>query len=149
MPRENSQATVEHIIEQVEKARAILDEVLALASRGVQGNPRKQKPASGKVAADHKAIDFSTPMRAFVKKHSNGMNGPKKFALLVAYLTKGEVSKQVSLVEVVKQWNKMTGKGLLGMKFNPVYTVRARESDWVHAEKAGMYKIRPAWKEIF
>jgi len=146
MPRENSQATVEHLIEQVEKARAILDEVLALAPRG---NARTRKPASGKGAPDHKPIDFSTPMRAFVKKHSNGMNGPKKFALLVAYLTKGDVSKQVSLVDVVKHWNKMTGKGLLGMKFNPVYTGRARESDWVHAEKAGMYKIRPAWKEIF
>ena len=80
-------------------------------------------------------INFSTPIRAFVKKHSKGMGGPQRFALLVAYLSKGETQKPVPLNEVAKHWNKM--KPLLGGKFNTAHTVRAKEHEWVDSHKTG------------
>ncbi len=88
-------------------------------------------------------------IRAFVKKYAKNMSGGKKFTLLVAYLTKGDASKRVALAAIEKHWNKMTAKGLLGMKFNRLYTSRARENDWASTEKTGSYHLRPAWKEIF
>ena len=43
----------------------------------------------------------------------------------------------------------MTSKGLLGMKFNRLYTSQARENDWASTEKTGAYRLRPSWKAIF
>jgi len=88
-------------------------------------------------------------LRAFVKKHSRSLNGAKKFTLLLAYLTKGDGNKTVPLSEIESHWNKMTSKGLLGMKFNRLYTSQARENDWARTEKTGAYRLRPSWKTIF
>lgn len=93
------------------------------------------------------AVDFSIPARAFIKKYSSNMIGAEKFALLVAYLAKGDESKAISLPEIQNEWNRMTE--LLGGKFNRAYTVRVRDNDWVNAEKTGSYHLRPSWKSIF
>jgi hypothetical protein len=98
---------------------------------------------------NHRALDFSMPIRAFVKQYGVNLNGSEKFILLVAYLTKGDAAKRVKLAEIEKHWNRMTAKGLLGMKFNRLYTSQARENDWANTEKTGSYHLRPAWKEIF
>lgn len=89
------------------------------------------------------------PIRAFIKKHGSNLSGAKKFTLLLAHLTKGDRSKRVPLAAIEKHWNKMKAKGLLGMKFNRLYTAQAKENDWVHTEKAGLYYLRPSWNEIF
>jgi hypothetical protein len=94
-------------------------------------------------------MDFSMPIRAFIKRHGADMNGAKKFSLLLAYLTKGDASKRVSSLEIEKHWNKMTAKGLLGIRFNRLYSATAKENDWVNAEKGGSYYLRPGWNEIF
>ena len=88
-------------------------------------------------------------MRPFVKKYSGGMSGPEKFTLLLAYLTKGDATKTVALSDIENQWSRMTGKGLLGMKFNRFYPSQARDNDWASTEKAGAYRLRPSWKAIF
>lgn len=89
------------------------------------------------------------PLRPFVKKYSAGMNGSKKFTLVLAYLAKGDTSKAVTLSEIEAQWNRMTGRGLLGLNFNRLYTSQARDNDWASTEKSGVYHLRPSWKEIF
>lgn len=93
------------------------------------------------------AVSFASPIRAFMKKHSRGMGGPQKFALLVAYLVKGDGHKQVRLSEVQKHWNKM--KGILGGEFNRAHTVRAKDHEWVDSPKTGSYVLLPGWKGIF
>lgn len=69
----------------------------------------KGKGASGEPAADNhgrraiqpkERLDFSIPIRAFLKKYSMGMNGPRKFVLIVAYLTQGDLTKHASLADV-------------------------------------------------
>ncbi len=112
-----------------------------IEARGEHSRPR---------ATDTKRdIDFSMPIRPFVKKYVVGMNGPKKFTLVLAHLAGGDSSKKVSLEDVEKQWNKMTAKGLLGVKFNRFYTSKAKDHDWVHTEKSGLYQLRPSWQKIF
>lgn len=89
------------------------------------------------------------PIRPFVKRYGARLNGQQKFTLLVAFLAGGDINKKVPLEEIEKEWNRMTGKGLLGMKFNRFYTGRAKENDWVNTEKTGLYHLRPSWKAIF
>jgi hypothetical protein len=147
MPKENS----DELLDRIKLARDLLDEAVTLLKRGgrktsastsSRSSTAKTKPASA-------APDFSMPIRAFVKKNGSGMNGAKKFVLLVAYFTKGDRTKRASLAEIEKHWNKMTGKNLLGMQFNAIYSLRAREHAWVNTEKAGSYYLRPEWTEIF
>jgi hypothetical protein len=103
-----------------------------------------------KVAAEGPSkIDFSIPIRAFIKKYCVRMNGSKKFTLVVAYLAKGDEAKGIPLSEIEAQWNRMTSEALLGMKFNRLYSAQARENDWVNSGKGGIYNLRPAWRSIF
>lgn len=93
------------------------------------------------------SINLSSPIRAFIKRHSRGMGGPQKFTLLVAYMSKGATHMQVPLADIEKQWNRM--KTLLNGKFNPAHTIRAKEHGWVDSPKRGMYVLSPGWRAIF
>ena len=99
--------------------------------------------------ANNTKLDFSMPIRAFVKKYASGMSGPRKFTLLVAYLSRGDSGKNILLSSLEKEWGRMTSKSLLGMKFNSFYTARAKENDWVESKKKGEYNLRPEWQKIF
>jgi hypothetical protein len=146
MPRGNSNN--QQLVRRIQEARDALNDALKLLKSG--GTSLKAGKMSPRVPpASTGRLDYTMPMRAFVKKHSQRMNGAKKFVLLIAYLSKGNQSETVSLSDVESQWNKMTSKGLLGMSFNRLYTSQARENDWVSTEKAGTYRLRPSWKAIF
>jgi len=108
---------------------------------------KRVKPDSGVKTNASTSVKFLSPIRAFVKKHGRGMSGRQKFTLLVAYLSKGDTHKQVLVVDVQKQWNKM--KPLLGGKFNLAYPNRAKENEWVDSPKRGIYVLLPGWKGIF
>jgi hypothetical protein len=84
-------------------------------------------------------------MRAFVKTHARALSGPKKFALLLAYLSKNDPEKSVPLTDIESNWNKMTG--LLG-KYNPAHSTRAKDNGWVDSPKQGVYVIVPGWEVI-
>jgi hypothetical protein len=148
MPKGNKET--QQVLQRIEGARDALNEALRLLKKD-QSAPlitdRKVSKSTRPVVSS--ALDFTTPMRAFVKKHTKGMNGSKKFTLLIAHLTKGDLSKTVPLSQIESRWNKMKGKGLLGMKFNRLYTSQARERDWVSTAKTGAYHLRPSWKAIF
>jgi hypothetical protein len=114
--------------------------------RGTTGNKKK----GTKTALSHDGtLDFSLNERAFIKKHAKGLSGPKKFVLLVAYLAKGQASKEVTIKDVTKNWNRMTSSNLLGGKFNPFYTNVAKENGWVNTPSKGSYTLRSSWMEVF
>lgn len=129
----------------LERMEALLAEAITLARTGPRDG--KVKPSRQRMGAVE--VDFSSNIRAFVKRYGGRMSGPQKFALLLAYLTKGDSSKRLSLEEIHRHWNKMTAKGLFGVKFNRFYSATARERDWVNTEKSGHYYLRPSWREIF
>ena len=143
MPRENNRAEIEAIT-LIQNARDLLDEAL----RGMTGKAAKLKPSvATKPKPTPTNIDFSVPTRAFIKKYSGGMNGAKKFTLVVALLSKGNTSNKVRLADIETCWNKTTA--LLGTKFNRLYSSEAKNNDWVNTEKTGSYYLRPDWKQIF
>jgi len=81
-------------------------------------------------------IDFSLNERAFVKRYVVGKSGPKRFTLLLAYLSKGGVNKNIELSEIKGRWNKMSTKALLG-KFNMFYPNDAKTRGWVNSKEYG------------
>jgi len=110
--------------------------------------PKQSKHGVRATSAVHKApLNFVTPIRAFVKLHARNLTGSQKFALLVAYLAKGDGQKEIQMTDVENHWNRM--KPLLGGKFNLAYTTRAKDDGWVDSPKRGIYKILPDWKRIF
>lgn len=95
------------------------------------------------------SFDFSMQERAFVKRHANGLSGPRKFVLLVAYFSKGKVGQDVLLRDIEIAWNRMTAPALMAGKFNRFYSNAARVNDWVETKKSGVYSLRPSWDRAF
>jgi hypothetical protein len=138
------------LVKCLERMEALLAEAITLARSGQgDGKATPRRPRTASRASAVAQVDFSSNIRAFVKRYAGGMGGPQKFSLLLAYIAKGDSSKRISLEEIQRHWNKMTAKGLLGMKFNRFYSASARERDWVSTEKSGLYYLRPSWREIF
>lgn len=93
-------------------------------------------------------LDFSINIRAFVKRFAANKSGPKKFVLLLAYLTKGELGKDVALSDIRKEWDKMKGKSMLG-KFNRNYSNTAKTKSWVNSSEYGTYCLTDSWQESY
>lgn len=131
------------IAQRLSQAQELISEAMALLDDDLPAAP--EKLTVKKVPGD---LDFTTPIRPFVKRHAASMNGAAKFTLLVAYLVQGDESKTIPLSDVEGRWNKMTDRTLLGMKFNRLYCSEAKNNDWVHAPAKGVYHLRPSWREI-
>ena len=116
------------------------------ARRQPKPAPMKKKSASGKTTNAPTSVNLSSPIRPFVKKHAGGMGGAQKFTLLLAHIAKGETNKEVSLAVVQKQWSKLRGQ--LG-NWNPAFTTRAKDQEWVDSPKQGVYVLLSGWKGIF
>lgn len=116
-----------------------------LVAVGSARAPRSSAPRAKPPAPVRATADFALPVRAFVKRHARGLGGPQKFALLLARLSGGKAGVAVSLKDIEKAWNRMTG--LMGGKFHPMYAVRAKENGWADTAKTGHYAILSAWAE--
>ena len=117
----------------------------------LQDAPQKQTARSPKqLRGNNTSINFETNGRAFVKRYAKNLSGgPKKFVLVLAFLVKGDATKEVSLSEIEKMWNRMKSKALLGMKFNRFFPTTAKENGWVNSQKRGFYNLDRSWKNIF
>jgi len=107
---------------------------------------KKQKPESAKKQMEQK-MTFDLNERAFVKRYTVDKSGPKKFTLLLAYLSKGEISKNVDLSDLKKCWGKMSSKNLLG-QFNMFYPNDAKTRGWVDSKEHGAYNLTNEWKDV-
>jgi len=95
----------------------------------------------------HGVLDFSTPIRPFVKRHATtAMSGPRKLTLLIARLADGKTDVSVYRAEVERSWSKM--EGLLGGPYNGAYDTRARDQGWIYSPKAGVFALRPGWEAV-
>ncbi|MGD0651002.1 MAG: hypothetical protein ABSA97_07665 [Verrucomicrobiia bacterium] len=104
----------------------------------------KPKPVKGSA----QKLDFSKNERHFIKAYARKLSGRKKFVLLLAYLAKGTVGKEVDVKEIQKRWNKMKGNSLLGLEFNRFYPNAAKDDGWVNTPKKGVYVLCSSWKEV-
>src|SRR5436189_227235 len=75
----------------------------------VSAAARARRASDGKAERpSREALDFSLPLRAFMKRHARRLGGPQKFTALLARLTIGEVGVAKSLKEIKNAWNRMT-----------------------------------------
>jgi len=147
MPKENSMLRKGEFIEKLERIKELVDRCIFEISGGSQKirNLEHLKREAKKVT--HAQVNFSLNARAFVKKYAKQLSGPKKFVLILAYLARGQINKEISLADIEKLWERMTG--LIGMEFNSAYAVRAKDNGWVNPIKQGVYILTDSWKEIF
>ncbi|OGF64263.1 hypothetical protein A2661_00770 [Candidatus Giovannonibacteria bacterium RIFCSPHIGHO2_01_FULL_45_24] len=129
------------LITRVEKA----EKDIADLKKAVFGNNRPKPKIKG---SSHQEPDFSLNIRAFVKRYAAGKSGPKRFVLLLAFLTKSEVGVDVELEKVRNEWSKMSAKNLLG-KFNRFYPNEAKTQGWADSKAHGTYCLTNAWKEVY
>jgi hypothetical protein len=129
------------------KIKALIDE--CLTDFDPAKLPRKAKSSKRTQSIADTQIDLDVPIRPFIKKHAKGMSGPKKFTLLLARLTKGDLKAEIALSEIERNWNKMRSTSLMGMNFNRFYPIQAKNNDWVDSGRKGFYKLRPSWRQIF
>jgi len=111
----------------------------------VFGSGKSQKKIDKKDTKSE--IDFSLNERAFANRYATDKSGPKKFTLLLAYLVKGQIHKDMELSEIKKSWNRMSGKNLLGT-FNMFYPNEAKTRGWVDSKKHGIYFLIDEWKNV-
>jgi hypothetical protein len=115
--------------------------------KGAHAKKSRKPPQAAKQPASPTArpeADLTLPLRTFMNRFAQGLPGPRKFTLLVAHLSGGDLNKQVPAGDIEKQWNKM--KGLLGGPFNSAYTTRAKDKGWIDSTKFGAYNLLPDWE---
>jgi len=144
MSGESNSRDREHLIAAIEQIKMVADECLRRVRNGSRPqNPRIRRARTPQPRTSQ--IDLDKPIRPFIKSYARGLSGPKKFALVLGWLCKGDLKREVELKEVEKCWNNMTS--LLEMRFNRFFPARAKENDWVDSKKKGFYNLRPTWKD--
>ncbi len=134
------------LLAKLHHARALMDACIAeLSAKRPRQSPKTPRPSSPRKAVGQRDFDFDANERNFIKDHAKGLSGGKKFALILAYLAKGEVTKEIQLKEIDAAWNRMTA--ILG-DFNRKYSSDAKEQGLVNTRKHGIYVLRPQWREI-
>ena len=124
-------ADLKHIIDRITR--------LENAIFGMPGKITDDKPS------EKKPIEFSMNERAYAQKFCRPKSGPAKFTLLVAFLVRGEESKEIPYTEVKKLWERMTV--IIG-KFNPAYSDAAKRLGSVTTPKKGFYQLAGTWREV-
>ena len=114
---------------------------------GAPNSEDNAAPISAQQPANFAAeLDFEKPLRPFVKAYAKGLSGPQKFTPVLSWLSKGDPKKEINLSDIQAQWEKMTEKSLLGIKFNRFFSAQARNNDWAESKKQGVYNLRPGWQ---
>lgn len=115
--------------------------LMPVSSRGTSGRPaggKRQKREQARTS-----LDFSLPVRAFVKRYAKNLGGPQRFTILLARLSAGKVGTAIGLKEIEGAWSRMTEP--MGGRFNPAYTTRAKDNGWVDTPKIGSYALLSGW----
>lgn len=133
---------LEKEIAEIKATLARIELVLVCGTRETKVHFKDSNAPRPKIVKD---IDFDLPERAFFNRYAQNLSGPERFALMVAYLAKGDVSKEILSRDVEDRWSKMTS--FLGI-FNRAHPTRAKDRDLVNSPKKGIYHLRPNWREI-
>jgi len=142
--------TNQEIVEQLKKATKIIE--LCVTELGAANFDTPQGAKKGRAAKIFKTttaeIDMGSNERNFVKTHASGMNGPKKFVLLLAHMAQGKNDVDIEVSAIAAKWNKMKSKDLMGCAFNAKYPTVAKTAGWVDSKKRGTYHLCKIWKDI-
>ena len=149
MPKGNKSSIQDELDGRLRQIQLLIGASIDLAAQHREA-PRQSAKLSRRTRGDDTSIRFDMNERAFVKRHATNLSGgPKKFVLVLAFLAKGDTSKEVSLNQIEQMWNRMKSKALLGMKFTRFFPSTAKENGWVNSQKRGFYNLDRSWKNIF
>jgi hypothetical protein len=112
----------------------------------VPKNSSATKAAAKRPSPSLNDLQFTLPVRPFMKRYGAGMSGSKRLALLVAHMVKGNVGSSVEIDEVQKLWSKMSA--LMGGAYNSAHASRARDNGWIDSPKSGTLTLLSGWKEV-
>lgn len=147
MPEENNLLERREFIERLEQIKKLANQcILELGDTSSKPTGMRESKQETKKATPVQ-FNFGLNPRAFVKKYAKQLSGPEIFVLILTYAAKGKINKQISLVDIEKLWERMTG--LIGMNFNRAYPVRAKDNGWADSTKRGFYTLTDSWKGIF
>lgn len=148
--RKPEDPSIQHELnEKFQQMQSLIRDCIDLAAR-LQNVPTKSAKSSGRTRLPDTSVDFDLNRRAFVKQYTKNLSGgSRKFVAVLAYLAKGDTSKEIPIKEIQQVWNKMRSKSLLGMKFNSFFSTSAKDNGWVNSKKHGFYKLEGSWKDIF
>lgn len=114
-----------------------------------EGGVEESAAAKRRVAKAPRVVsarsDFSKPARAFMHLHGRNRSGHEAFALLMAWMTKGETGKEVRVEDLRREWDRM--RGVLG-GFATIYATRAKDNAWVDSPERGVFVLLPDWEEL-
>jgi hypothetical protein len=119
--------------------------VLSSAQQPLRRSPSvSAKVAGAEVSRKPDDLQFTLPVRPFMKKFGAGKSGPRRLVLLVAHLAQGKVGASIEISTVQKLWGKMSA--LMGGSYNSAYVSRARDDGWVDSPKFGTVTLLSGWK---
>lgn len=90
--------------------------------------------------------NFKLNERAFADKYIKGKAPEIKFAMIVAYLAKGDETKEVAIGEIKDIWRRMTS---ILKSFNDKYPTVAKTRGYVDSPRKSIYLLSSEWKELF
>lgn len=90
--------------------------------------------------------NFRLNERAFADKHIKGESPEIRFAMIVAYLAKGDETKEITIGEIKNIWGRMTS---ILKSFNDKYPTVAKTKGYVDSPRKSVYVLSSEWKELF
>jgi len=102
--------------------------------------------AGSDVRAIRGVANFELNERAFADRYLKGKSPAVRFAMLIAYIAKGDVGHEVSLEEVKAVWGRMTS---IIKNFNRKYTTVAKTLGYVDSPRTSIYVLSVGWEAIF
>ena len=149
MRKGNSTSAEQELDNKLRKIQSLVGDCIDLVVQLQKTPSSSAKPAAHTRRSDA-SVRFDMHSRRFVKCYAKNLgSGSKKFVLILAYLTKGDTSKEMPLNEIEQLWNRTSSKTLLAMKFNRFFPTTAKENGWVDSKKRGFYILDRSWKDIF
>ena len=100
----------------------------------------------GGAPAAKSVANFNLNERAFADRYLKGKSPAVRFAMLIAYIAKGDASHEVSLEEVKAVWGRMTSKI---KNFNRKYTTVAKTLGYVDSPRTSIYVLSVGWEAVF
>lgn len=99
-----------------------------------------------KFASIQNIANFKLNERAFADKYVKGQAPEVRFAMIVAYLAKGDETHEVTLDDIKSTWGRMTS---IIKSFNPKYSTVAKTKGYVDSPRKSIYVLSSEWEEIF
>ncbi len=90
--------------------------------------------------------NFKLNERAFADKYIKGKAPEVRFAMIVAYLSKGDGTHEVTIDDIKSTWGRMTS---IIKSFNPKYSTVAKTKGYVDSPRKSIYVLSSEWKETF